>query len=63
MIAELRQRVGLTEAELAERAQMPAQEIADLEAGRYEPTWGDLRRIAYALDVPLPELLARVEAE
>jgi transcriptional regulator with XRE-family HTH domain len=42
---------------------MPEQEVTDLEAGHYEPTWGDLRHIAYALGVPLPELLARVEAD
>lgn len=62
-VAELRQDAGLTQPELAERAEMQEQEIAALEAGRQEPSWGDLRRIAYALQVPLPELLARTEAE
>ncbi|MGN6202204.1 MAG: helix-turn-helix domain-containing protein [Solirubrobacterales bacterium] len=60
-VAELRQQAGLTQAQLAERAQLQAQEIATLEAGEMEPTWGDLRRIAYALEVPLPDLLARAE--
>lgn len=63
VVVELRERVGLTRASLAERAELEEQEIAAIETGRLEPTWGELRRIAYALEVPLPELLARVEAE
>ena len=62
-VAELRGRAALTEAELAERAEMQEREIAALEAGDLEPTWGDLRRIAHGLGVPLPELLARVETD
>jgi transcriptional regulator with XRE-family HTH domain len=61
VVAELRQRAGLTQAELAQRAELQEQEVAALEAGGLEPTWGDLRRIAHALEVALPELLARVE--
>lgn len=62
-VAELRRRADLTQADLAERAELEERQIVALEAGRLEPTWGDLRRIAYALEVPLPELLARVEAD
>lgn len=62
-VAELRQRADLSRAELAGRAELQEQEIAALEAGEREPTWGDLRRIAYALEVPLPDLLARLEAD
>jgi transcriptional regulator with XRE-family HTH domain len=61
VVATLRRRASLTQASLAERAEMQEQEIAALEDGRLEPTWGDLRRIAYALEVPLPELLAQAE--
>ena len=60
-VAELRRQAGLTQATLAERAKLQEGEIAALEAGGLEPTWGDLRRIAYALEVPLPELLERME--
>jgi transcriptional regulator with XRE-family HTH domain len=60
-VSEQRLRASLTQAELAERAELREQEIAALEAGELEPTWGDLRRIASALEVPLPELLGRVE--
>jgi len=62
-VADLRQQASLTQAELAERAELQEREIAALETGELEPTWGDLRRIASALEVPLPDLLARVEAE
>lgn len=60
-VAELRRGASLSRAELAERAELQEQEVAALEAGELEPTWGDLRRIAYALEVPLPELLGRAE--
>ena len=60
-VAELRQGAGLTQAELAERAELQEREIVAFEAGDLEPTWGDLRRISYALEVPLPELLGRLE--
>jgi transcriptional regulator with XRE-family HTH domain len=63
VVAELRERAGVSQAALGERVELAEQEIAAIEAGRSEPTWGDLRRIAYALEVSLPELLARVEAE
>jgi transcriptional regulator with XRE-family HTH domain len=63
VIAELRQAASLSQSELAERVQMQEQEIVAIEAGQLEPTWGDLRRIAHALQVPLPDLLARTEAE
>ena len=62
-VADLRRRASLTQAELAERAELAEQEIAALEAGELEPTWGDLRRIAAALEVPLPDLLARLETD
>jgi len=62
-VADLRQQAGLTQAELAERAELQEREIAALETGELEPTWGDLRRIASALEVPLPDLLARIETD
>jgi transcriptional regulator with XRE-family HTH domain len=62
-VADLRQQAGLTQAELAKRAELQEEEIAALETGKLEPTWGDLRRIAAALEVPLPDLLARLETD
>lgn len=60
-IAELRQGAGLTGSELAKRADLQEQEIAAIEAGELEPTWGDLRHIARGLEVPLAQLLETVE--
>jgi len=57
-VADLRRRAGLTQGELAERVQLQEQEVAALEVGELEPTWGDLRRIAYGVEVPLEKLLA-----
>lgn len=61
-VADLRRRASLTQASLAEEAEMEEREITALERGSFEPTWGDLRRIASALGVPLAELLARAES-
>ncbi|HET7508021.1 MAG TPA: helix-turn-helix transcriptional regulator [Solirubrobacterales bacterium] len=60
-VAALRQQAGLTRAELAQRAELREREVVALEAGELEPTWGDLRRIARGLDVPLEKLLQLVE--
>lgn len=61
VVRELREGAGLSPEEMAARTELDLDEIVAIEAGRLEPTWGDLRRIAYALNVPLPELLRRVE--
>lgn len=60
-LAQLRERAKMSRAELAERMELGEQAIAEIEAGRLEPTWGDLRRIASALGVPLADLLALTE--
>jgi len=61
VVGQLRERAQLDQGELAARAGLDEREVAGIEAGRLEPTWGDLRRIAYALEIPLPELLERAE--
>jgi len=61
LIAELREQAKLSQEELGARAELDEREVAAIEVGQLEPTWGDLRRIARALSVPLPELLARLE--
>jgi transcriptional regulator with XRE-family HTH domain len=35
--------------------------ISHIESGRVNPTWGNVRRIAHGLQVPLPELAALAE--
>ena len=60
-IRALRERAGLSQAALGERAGLPPQSISAIEGGRHEPTWGDLRRIAQGLEVPLEKLLELFE--
>ena len=42
---------------LAQRATITREYVNKLEAGRYDPTIGTLRRLAKALGVPVAELL------
>jgi transcriptional regulator with XRE-family HTH domain len=53
----LRERKGLSQAELGRRAELTREYINRLEAGQYDPTLGALRRIAKALGVKLTALL------
>jgi transcriptional regulator with XRE-family HTH domain len=50
-LRELRETVGLTQHQLAERAGMHRQGIAKLENGEREPTWATVRTLAKALGV------------
>ena len=55
-------RVGLSEGDLAARAEVATLLIEEIEEGRQEPTWGDLRRIADGLGTPLEKLLELAES-
>ena len=57
-IKRSREARGMTQRTLADRAAITRKYVVDLEAGRYDPTVGVLRRIAKALGVPVTELLA-----
>lgn len=61
-IRTLRTRADLSEGELAERAQVEPELLAEVENGHREPTWGDLRRIARGLETPLEQLLELAES-
>jgi transcriptional regulator with XRE-family HTH domain len=56
-IRAAREAKEMTQATLAARAGISRKYVVDLEAGRYDPTVGVLRRIAKALGVPVTELL------
>ncbi|HET9592674.1 MAG TPA: helix-turn-helix transcriptional regulator [Solirubrobacterales bacterium] len=60
-IRSLRTRAGLSQEELAGQAELKAAALTAIEAGSEEPRWGDLRRIAYALQTPLERLLEVAE--
>ena len=52
-VVELRERLGLTQAELAERCGMDQGDISRIERGSVNPTARTLQRIAEALDARL----------
>jgi putative transcriptional regulator len=53
----LREEKGLSQAVLAKKAKITREYVNRLEAGRYDPTVGVLRRLAKALGVPVGKLL------
>lgn len=61
-VRSLREKADLDQATLAERAGVPLSLIADLESGRSDPAWGDMRKVAAALGVSL-EALAELAEE
>lgn len=61
-IRELRTQVQLSQEALGLRAEIHPTWISHLESGRVNPTWGNVRRIAYGLRVTLAELAALAEA-
>ncbi|HXR61073.1 MAG TPA: helix-turn-helix transcriptional regulator [Solirubrobacterales bacterium] len=59
----LRNRAGLSRAELAVRAELDATSVSRIEAGAIDPTWGSMRRIAKGLGVSLRELAEEAERQ
>lgn len=65
-VRTLREKAVIDQAALAERAEVPESLIAEIESGRSDPTWGDMRKVAEALGVSLEalsELAEKFEAE
>lgn len=60
-VRELRLERGLTQRELAEAADLNVTWLSHIEAGRPNPAWGTVARIASALGVPVSELALRAE--
>jgi transcriptional regulator with XRE-family HTH domain len=50
-LKELRERAGLTQPELAEKSGVARASVANLEQGRYEPSWPTVQALAEALNV------------
>lgn len=55
-VRSLREEAGVDQPTLAEQAGLPASLIAEIESGRSDPTWGDMRKVAAALGVTLERL-------
>ncbi|UJA21641.1 helix-turn-helix transcriptional regulator [Thermoleophilia bacterium SCSIO 60948] len=60
-VRALRLERGLTQRELARAADLNVTWLSHIEAGRPNPAWGTVARIAAALDVPVSELALRAE--
>jgi XRE family transcriptional regulator, regulator of sulfur utilization len=60
-IHKLRKEAGLTQQQLADRAEIPLPVLRQVEAAHTDASWGTVRRLAYALDVSLPDLLRQAE--
>ncbi len=60
-IRTLRNDARLSQETLGERADIHATWISHIESGRINPTWGNVRRIAYGLEVKLEDLAALAE--
>ena len=61
-LAQLRAALGLSQEALAQEAGLSVGALQRIEAGRANPTWTTVRRIADALGVSLRELSIAVEA-
>ena len=55
-IRKLRRKAGLTQAKLAEKAELSPKHLGELERGRGNPSLSSLENLARALNVSLPEL-------
>jgi len=60
-IRQLRREVQLSQEALGLRADIHPTWISHMESGRVNPTWGNVRRIAIGLRVPLAELAELAE--
>jgi transcriptional regulator with XRE-family HTH domain len=60
-IRTLRNDSQLSQETLGERAEIHPTWISHIESGRINPTWGNVRRIAYGLEVSLPQLAELAE--
>jgi transcriptional regulator with XRE-family HTH domain len=60
-IRTLRNEAQLSQEALGGRADIHATWISHIESGRINPTWGNVRRIAYGLGVELEDLARLAE--
>jgi transcriptional regulator with XRE-family HTH domain len=60
-VRHLREEAKLNPETLAERAGLPASQMAKIEAGEDDPVWGDMRRVAAGLGVSMERLAELAE--
>ena len=61
-LKKARESRGLNQAELGDKAGMPASSIAHFETGTRKPSFDSLRRLATALEITTDYLLGRVDS-
>jgi len=60
-VRQLRKTAGLTQQELADKAEVPVETLRQIESGRVDADWGTVRHLAYALEIQLPEVFRLTE--
>jgi transcriptional regulator with XRE-family HTH domain len=60
-IRKHREQLDLTQEELAEKAEVHRTYLADIERGTRNPSIESIRRVAYALRIPISELFKTAE--
>jgi len=55
-VRQLREEAAMSQKELAERVGMSPSWVSRIESGQYDPSWGNMRRIAQGLGVSLETL-------
>lgn len=60
-VRTIRERRRMTQATLGKRAELHSTWISNIESGKVNPTWGNSRRLAYALGVTVPYLATLAE--
>lgn len=60
-VHKIRTRQRMTQDELGKRAELHSTWISNIECGKVNPTWGNSRRLAYALGVTVPYLASLAE--
>ncbi len=55
-VRALREEARIDQGALAERSNLSLSLITEIESGRADPTWGDMRRVAQALGISLERL-------
>jgi transcriptional regulator with XRE-family HTH domain len=60
-VTVIREGRGMTRGELAPKCGMTVPELQRIESGTVGERWGDLRRVAQGLGIPLPALLRKFE--
>ena len=60
-VAARRSELGLTQEQLALRAELHQRWISNVETGKRNPSYASIRRLASGLDLAASELIARAE--